>query len=305
MATHRAIVSLLAAACLATPAVAQDLQPRRWSHLPVDSHFGGFAYAYTSADISLNPALQIEDATLDLHTVALSYVRSFELLGRSARFDLVQAYQYGRWEGLLQGSRASTSRTGLADTVARFSVNLLGAPPLEGGDFARYRESVKDCETIVGTGLAIHLPTGRYLKDRLINLGNNRYTIRPQLGMVHNRGPWSFELTGSGWFFTDNTSFNQGNELGQDPLYTVQAHLVHTFRPGLWLAVGAGYGTGGEVEVNGRGSNNGSNNLIWGASLGLPIDRSTGIKLTYIQTRSFERTGLDSHTLSLGASRMW
>lgn len=36
---------------LALPCSAQDIEPRRWSHLPLDTNFLGVAYAYTTGDI--------------------------------------------------------------------------------------------------------------------------------------------------------------------------------------------------------------------------------------------------------------
>ena len=77
----------LALLLLALPGHAQDIEPRRWSHLPIGSNFLGGAYAYTTGDIFLDPVLRIEDAEFNLHTVAAKYIRSFELLGKSARID--------------------------------------------------------------------------------------------------------------------------------------------------------------------------------------------------------------------------
>ena len=53
------------------PADAQELEPRRWSHLPIDTNFVGLAYASTEADIAFDPVLKVEGATLDLQTTAL------------------------------------------------------------------------------------------------------------------------------------------------------------------------------------------------------------------------------------------
>ncbi len=48
---------------------AQDLVPRRWSHLPMKMNIAGAAVAYTTGDILLDPVLKLEDATVDLgHT---------------------------------------------------------------------------------------------------------------------------------------------------------------------------------------------------------------------------------------------
>jgi len=176
------------------------------------TNFHGGGYAFTNGDLSLDPVLKIEDATFEMHTVALKYIRTFELLGRSARVDLAGAYQDGTWKGTLDGVAARAERKGWADPVMRFAVNLYGAPPLEGQEFASYRAE-QERETIVGAGLAVHVPLGEYFDDKLINLGSNRFTIRPQLGVVHNRGKWGFELTGSAWIYTDNDDFFGGKKL--------------------------------------------------------------------------------------------
>lgn len=284
---------------------AQELQPRRWSHLPLGSNFSGASYAYTSADIYFSPSLKVDDATLEMHTVAASYLHTFEFLGRSARFDIVQAYQDGRWQGILDGLPASARRSGMSDTAVRFSMALLGAPPLKGTEFREYRASVADCETIVGVGITTILPTGRYLKDRLLNIGSNRFTVRPEFGIVHSRGPWSFEWDLGIYLFSDNTSFFKGNTLEQDPLFATQAHVVYTFRPGLWFGMGAAFGTGGQSSVNNQASDDSRNNLLWGASVGIPVNPRLGLKLTYINSNSLERAGSDSHSVLFGAAMMW
>ena len=72
---------------------------------------------------------------------------------------------------------------------------------------------------MVGAAIAVGLPLGQYTSERLINLGTNRWTIRPQIGVVHSRGPWSFELTGSVFFYTDNSEFWMDTQLEQEPLW--------------------------------------------------------------------------------------
>lgn len=294
----------LALLLVARPSSGQDVEPRRWSHLPIGSNFLGGAYAWSTGDIFLDPVLKIENAEFNLHTLAAKYIRSFELLGKSARIDLVQAWQSGRWTGLLNGVPASVERDGWTDTSLRFAVNLHGAPPLAGREFAEYRARTK-IETIFGVGLGVQLPTGEYFEDKLINLGTNRFTFRPQFGAVHNRGNWSMELTTAVWLFTNNDEFFNGKHLGQDPLLTADAHLIYTFRPGLWLSASAGYGGGGKSAVNGVPGDNQQSNVAWGLGLGIPINRSLGVKLGYVATRTHARTGLDTDTLTCAFSVMW
>ena len=288
----------------AFPCRAQELEPRRWGHLPVGSHVAGIGYAYTRGEILFNPVLKLEDVEMDLHTLAAKYIQTFEMFGKSTRIDLVQGYQDGRWEGLLDGEEASTSRSGWSDSVVRFAVNLVGAPPLKGKEFAAYRAAVEH-ETIVGTGVAVHVPTGRYYEDRLINLGSNRYIFRPQLGVVHNRGKWSMEMTGATWFFTDNDEFFNGKRLENDPLYALQGHVVYTYCPGLWLAGGAAYGYGAESTVDGDRKDDRKENLAYGMSLGYPLTRRLGAKVGYLGTRTQTSVGADTDTVVGALAYLW
>lgn len=294
----------LALSLLALPCHAQDIEPRRWSHLPLGGNFGGVAYAYTQGDIFLNPVLRIADGEFEMHTAAFKYIHAFEILGKSARVDLTQLYQSGIWSGLLNGVPASTERDGWADTSLRFAVNLYGAPPLAGEEFYDYRKAAHT-ETIVGMGLAVTFPTGEYFDDRLINLGTNRYTFTPQFGVIHTRGKWSMEFSSSVTFFTDNDEFFSGAKHEEDPLLIGQGHLIYTLMPGLWLGASVGYGYGGESTINKVPSNDLKGNLGFGVSSGISLSRNFGFKIAYIGIRTREDTGSDNDTFTIGCSLQW
>ena len=213
--------------------------------------------------------LQIEDGGFDVNTYALKYIKSFGLFEKSARIDITQEYQSGNWSGLQTGNSISTSRDGWTDTTVRFAVNLLGAPPLAGKEFVEYRKHA-ECETIIGIGLAADLPTGEYLDDKLINLGNNRFAMRPQLGTVHRRGKWTGELTASTTFFTANNDFFNGKRLEEDPVFFAQGHLIYNFTPGLWVSASTGYFCGGESTIDGKSSDDSKSDLRLGALHGIP-----------------------------------
>ncbi len=268
------------------------------------TNFHGGGYAFTDGDLSLDPVLKIEDATFEMHTVALKYIRTFELLGRSARVDLAGAYQDGTWKGTLDGVAARVERNGWADPVMRFAVNLYGAPPLEGQEFASYRAE-QERETIVGAGLAVHFPLGEYFDDKLINLGSNRFTIRPQLGVVHNRGRWSFELTGTAWIYTDNDDFFGGKKLEQDPFYTIQGHVVYNFRPTMWIAGGLAYGIGRESTIDEEDKDDRKQNLLFALSAGYAVTRNFGVKVGYLGKRALADTGVDYDSFIVGATFFW
>ncbi len=177
-------------------------------------------------------------------------------------------------------------------------------PPLEGEEFAKYRAETS-VETIVGMALVVQVPTGHYIDDRLLNLGTNRYTFRPQIGVVHSRDKWSFESTFATWLYTDNDDFFSGNYLEQDPFYTLEGYVDYTFRPGLWAGVGLGYGLGATSTLNGIDKNDERENIGWEASVGYPFSRRVGFKLAYIGIRRQVPYGADSDSFAGALSVLW
>lgn len=296
--TALALIGLMS---LAAPLHAQDLEPRRWAQLPTGINFLGVGLAYSDGDIFLDPVLQIEDGTVELVSAGLSYVRSFGLFGRSARFDVSLPYAEADWEGLLQGEPASVHRQGFGDPRFRLSVLLYGGPALDRKEFAGAPPS----NTVVGLGLSVVAPFGEYIDDKLLNIGQNRWIIRPQLGITHTRGKWTGELTGSIYFFTDNDRFFQGTTLENDPLYAIQGHLIYTFRPGLWASISTAYGDGAEPTVSGVPKDAETENWLNAISIGLPISRTQGLKFSYISSRTQVPTGADVDTLLLAYSWMF
>jgi hypothetical protein len=290
--------------CLAEGSSAQDLEPRRWSHLPVGAQFVGAAYSYTHAQITFDPVLDVEDVTLDLHTAAIRYTYSFELLARQARVEALVPYQDAQWEGLLQGEPATRQHTGYADPMARFAVNLVGSPPLKGREFAEYQKT-HPVQTIVGAGVSVQAPLGQYYEDKLLNLGDNRYAVRSELGAVHTHGKWSEEITGSVWFFTDNDEFFNDTTREQEPLYVAQAHLVYTFRPGLWLSAGVASGIGGESFIDDAAKGDEKENVLMGVSGSYPINRNAGVKVGYVKGETHTSTGADSDTVMTALAVSW
>lgn len=288
----------------APSALAMDIEARQWEHIPLDTNIIGAAYAYTSADIYVDPVLKIDDAEMSMNTAVLKYLRSFGLFDKSARVDITQAYMDGKWAGLLNGSPTSVSRSGFSDTFTRFSVNLYGAPPLRGKEYAEYRAK-HDTETIIGAGLVVRWPTGEYIKDKLINLGQNHYVLRPQLGMSYRHKKWTAELTQEIALSTINDDFYNDSKLEEGPLYIIHTNLAYTFRPGLWVGGNLAYDYGGRTSVNGKKTLDHAQDIGWALNLAIPLNRQAGIRLSYIGTHTLEATGMDSNTFSAGLVMSW
>ena len=290
--------------CFATISQAQELEPRRWSHLPIDANYLAVAYANTQGDIFFDPVLRIEDGTVSMHTAVTSYLRSFNMAGKTARFDVRLPFQIAQWEGLLNGEPAMVERDGLGDPRFRLSVNVFGAPALKGKEYRDYR-AVNSTNTIVGLALAVTVPIGHYKRDKLLNLGGNRYVFRPQAGIVHTRGQWSYELTGSVFFYTDNNEFFNGNRRKQDPLYVLQGHVIRTFDRGIWASLSAGHDWGGQSRVNGEEKDDKRSDFLYALSAGMPVSKTSSIKFAFVRARTRVGVGSDSDNIAVAYSRMF
>lgn len=287
--------------CWVNISFAQDTEPRRWSQMPTGLNFAGFAYGYIDGDIFFDPLLKIEDASFEMHRTGAFYMRSFSFFEKSARIDFLLPYAAGRWEGILDGEFVHIRRRGPGDARMRFSMLLYGGPAETPQEFAKSEKS----NTVIGAAVSVFMPTGDYNSDRLINLGYNRWVVRPQLGFTHSRGKWTGELTGSVFLYGDNNHFWKNTQLVTDPLFALQAHLIYTFRPGLWASISTAYGWGGEATVNGDAKNNPSGNWLSALSFGFPIDRRHGFKIAYLRGRSQKPTGADIDSIALAYSVMF
>ena len=301
MPLFRRLAVIVLLLCSSSQLLALDPQPRMWSHLPSGSIFVAAAYANTKADINFDPALKLEDVTLDMDTYVAKFIYGFGLFDHSARIDITQGYQHGYWQGLVDGQKQSLTQEGMADSIIRFSVNLYGAPALSGKEFVQYRRKQQK-ETIIGTAILVRLPNGKYDNSRRVNLGSNRYTFRPQLGITHKSGAWTSELTGEAAIFSDNSDFYHGQTLDVAPLYIVHGHVIYSFKPGLWLGVSAGLDHGGKTKVENVTTTELQGNTGYALNFGYPLTPRSGLRVNAIHLRTSEATGADSETYSLSYS---
>jgi hypothetical protein len=291
---------LLFALLGSTLSYAQELEPRRWSHLPVGANFMGVGGVYTDGSIKDMPSLQLRNVDSEVYTGALSYVRVLDVFGKSGRIDVLLPYSAVRWDGLLRDEPAAARKRGFNDPRIRFAVNVLGSPAQRGKDFVRNYS-----DTIVGAAVEVTVPVGQYTEDRLLNVGGNRWVIKPQLGVVRNWGKWAGEVTASAWLYGDNDEFYLGSKLEQDPVYGLQSHLIYTLRPGLWVSLSGAYGAGGSTRVDGDRSDDRLKKTLWAFSFGFPIDRRQGFKLAYVRGDTHQDTGSDSNQYLFAYSMMW
>jgi hypothetical protein len=284
------LLCLTGASFVAASAGAQEIEPRAFSPSPVGVTFVLLGAGQSTGGILTDPSLPVDDVDAEINAGVISLGQSFGLFGRLATIAVAQPYLSAHFTGTLDGEPAEASRSGFGDTKLRASLNLLGNPAQSAAEFAK-RKPV----TTVGVSLLVSAPTGVYHPARLINIGTNRWAIKPEVGVSHPVGRWTFEGAAGVWLFEDNGDFFGGKHVEQDPLASIQAHVSYTFRPRLWLSLDATFYDGGETTVDGVAKDNRQSNSRYGATLSLPVSRRQQVKL-YWNDGATTRIGSDFMT---------
>jgi hypothetical protein len=196
---------------LASTARAQDIEPRAFSNAPVGVNFLIGGYAFTRGSLSFDPAVPVTDAQLTTSSAVLGYARVFDLLGNSAKFDVSAPFTWLSGTAKFEGQPIERVVNGLGDARFRVSVNWYGAPALTLPDLKEYKQDL-----IIGTSFAVTAPVGQYDSSRVVNLGANRWSFTPEVGLSKALDPLTLELAAGPTFYTDNTNFYGGNTRSQD-----------------------------------------------------------------------------------------
>jgi hypothetical protein len=283
----------------AVPLLAQDLEPRAYSPSPVGVNIVVVSNTFNKGDMNFDPSLAVEDAKASINASVLTYVRTLNVGGRSANIAYSLPYAVGDISGKLQGIFQSVHRSGLADSLGRFSINLYGAPAMDLKKFGAYQQ-----KTIIGASLAFQAPSGQYDPAKLINIGNHRWAFRPQIGVSRAWGKWIFEVDGSAFFFATNHNFYGGKTREQNPIGAVQFHTVYNFKRGMWAAFDANFYYGGRTTVNDVRNFDLQRNSRLGATYSLPVNRKMSMKVAY-SSGAVTSIGGDFRSLSVAFQYLW
>ncbi len=176
------------------------------------------------------------------------------------------------------GIPAQRDFSGYNDLGLALAVNLLGAPSMTLADFQELRAKPRP---ILGASVKVVVPTGHYDEDRLINVGANRWAVRPKLGcMLPLRSKWLLEIETGGWFFSDDDDFLSGKR-EQDPVFAAEVHLVRRFKPGFWASLEANYFTGGRQTIGGNRLVDVQHNARIGGTVVVPFCGRHAVKAGY------------------------
>jgi hypothetical protein len=280
-------------------AAAQELEPGAYWPIPTGLNIVTTVNSFNWGDLAFEPAAPIEDGSATINTTAFSFTRAFSLAGRSANAGIVVPVIGGHLEGLYLGQPAEAGRFGMGDPRLRFATNLYGAPAMTPREFGAYRH-----QTIVGVSLTVALPIGQYDSTKLINLGTNRWSFKPELGVSRAYGRWVVEAMAGVWLFTDNTDFVGGRTRKQDPIVATQVHMTFKFTRTMWLAADANYFTGGKTTIGGKQNLDFQRNSRVGATFSSALDRHQAIRMS-VSRGAYTTIGADFTSIAASYSYAW
>jgi len=295
------LIALLLVGLMGAVSNAQELTPRAYWPAPKGTKIVTFAYQYSTGDILMDPSLPVVGVDSRINLTQLSYLQTINLAGRTANVQLSAPYSWGTTDGVVDGQDRSRYIAGWADARARLSVNLLGAPTMDPAAFRQLRANPRP---IVGVSLQLSAPTGAYEKDRLINLGTNRWAIKPAIGYIHPvTRTWLTELELGLWLFGDNDEF-LGTTREQNPIVSGDFHLVKRVKPGFWFSLDLNYYYGGRTTIDGEQRADLQRNSRAGLTLMFPWKHKHAIRSSF-STGTVTSSGGDYDLFSLMYVYAW
>jgi hypothetical protein len=280
-------------------ASAQELEPGAYWPLPrglnIVTGVGGFNWG----DVAFDPSLPVEDGSATITSTAVSFTRAFNLAGRSANAGASLPLVGGHVEGVYLGQHTEVDRFGLGDPRLRLAVNLYGAPTMTPREFASYRQGF-----IIGVGFVTVPPLGQYDSTKVINLGTNRWSFKPEIGLSQTYGKWVVEFMLGAWFFTDNTDFAGGRTREQDRIVVTQVHFTRRFSSAMWLAADANFYQGGQTTVDRKQNLDLQKNSRIGATFSKGLGGGHAIRAS-VSRGAYTTIGADFTSIAFGYNYAW
>jgi len=274
----RILLAVVASALMITGAFSQD-GARAYFLLPENTNI-----------ISLTgTALHAEAAgsKFDIGVVTASYRRSIDV-GGNAGSVLIGLPVGGISASIDTGFGIVNENAGpaLGDLFVGAELGLLGSPSLAPMDYAQYKPGLR-----AGIAAKLFLPTGSYSSSKMVNVGQNRWSLQASLPISYvladsmiDGDLTTFEIVPHVQIFGDNNDpFGPATVISQQPVWGVEGHITRTFSPTVWAALDGYFKSGGETSANGVVVTKAQDSFSLGATLGLVLSQSVAMRLTYVE----------------------
>lgn len=249
-------------------ACAQFTEARAYDNTPVGINQLELGYAYVHANASIDTSLVITGAKFNLNQGTIDYTR---YLGWLHRLTWVGAtLPIAGLSGSITGTNIQGSTIGVGDSSYELAMLLKGGPALTMAQFESYKPT-----TSLGVSLTVAAPTGLYRSNMILNLGSNRWSLKPEIALTHPFGSgqkWEFDAYANSSFYTDNTSYRGREILRQEPLPGLEGHISYSFNDSVWASVDTRYSFRGTTFLNGVSQNNARQSFILGSEVNISLN---------------------------------
>jgi hypothetical protein len=266
--------------CLAVAALhyphrvyAQFTEAHNYDNTPIGVNQFELAYAYAHANAAIDTSLIVPGANFNLNQGSISYTRYLGFVHRLIWFEA--SVPLAGLGGSVSGTIIQGSTTGVGDSSYTLAMLLKGGPALSVEQFADYKPT-----TTVGISFMVSAPTGQYNPNKLLNLGSDRWSFKPEIALSHAFGPeqkWQVDAYANAYFFTDNTSYHGIEILRQEPLPGIEGHISYFLINNLWVSLDTRYSFRGSTLVNSENQNNSQQNFILGSEVNVSLNRQSSL----------------------------
>ena len=257
----RPVIICLALAVLHTHACAQFTDPRTYQNAPVGINQLELAYAYAHSNTSIDTSFIVSGAKFNLNQSFIDYTRYFAFLHHMAWVEA--DIPIANLKGSITGTDITGSNTGTGDSGYTAAILLKGGPALTPEQFANAKTA-----TSIGLSLSTTAPTGQYDHNKLLNLGSDRWSFKPELAISRPFGPdqrWVFDAYANTYLYTDNASYRGTQILRQQALLGIEGHISYTFNNTIWASLDTRYSFLGDTTISGVNQDNPQRNFVLGS----------------------------------------
>jgi hypothetical protein len=299
---NKGLVACFALSFLCTPSKtsAQFNAARAYDNTAVGVSQIELNYAYVHSNASLDPSLAIGGASLNLNQGTIAYTHYFGVLHRLAWAEA--AVPLAGLDGSIAGTNVQGSIAGAGDSSYQIGMLVIGGRALSTSQFESYKPT-----SSLGVSFAITAPTGLYNADKILNLGSDRWSFKPEVAVSLPFGPeqkWEFNGYGNVSFYTDNTSYRGREILHQQPLPGLEGHISYSLNDKAWVSLDTRYSFRGITSVDGVSQNNAQKNFVVGSELNISLNSQNS--LTFVFAKAiFHQNGPTATGFSIKYDHMW
>jgi hypothetical protein len=246
---------------------AQFTDARSYDNTPVGVNQLELDYAFVHGNAAIDSSLAITGANLNLQQSTVNYTRYFGLAHRTMWVQA--AVPVASLRGSISGLNIEGSIAGAGDSSCVVAMLVKGGPALSPAQFENYRPT-----TVLGVSLTLTAPTGLYTADRILNLGSDRWSFKPEVALSQPFGPdqkWQLDAYANTYIYTDNTAYHGREILRQEPLAGLEGHISYSFNDTVWASLDTRYSFRGSTVVDGVSQDNAQENVILGSEVNVSL----------------------------------